>query len=71
MKEFDIFSKVDKTVFSVGTLNNEIDDKDYWLSVSPEERLQAIELIRQTLYGYSFTTPRLQRVFEVTELTAS
>ncbi|MCL4479270.1 MAG: hypothetical protein M1381_09280 [Deltaproteobacteria bacterium] len=70
MKEFDIFSKVDKTAFSVGTLNHDIDDRDFWLSKSPEERLRAIELIRQTIYGYSFTTARLQRVFEIIELTA-
>ncbi len=70
MKEFDIFSKVDKTAFSVGTLNHDIDDRDYWLSKSPEERLRAIELIRQTIYGYSFPTRGLQRVFEIIELTA-
>ncbi len=71
MRDFDLFAKIDKTVVSVSTLYNEIDDKDYWLSKSSEERLKAVELIRQTLYGYSFATARLQRIFEITELTAS
>ncbi len=69
MREIDTFAKVDRSVFSFGTLNHDRDDKDYWLSKSPEERFRTIELIRQTIYGYSFPTPRLQRVVEITKLT--
>ncbi len=71
MRDFDLFTKIDKTAISVSTLYNEIDDKDYWLSKSSEERLKAVELIRQTLYGYSFSTAGFQRILEIAELTAS
>ena len=60
--------KVDKTAFSVGSLFDESADKTYWLSKTVYERLQALELMRQTIYGYDPSSLRLQRVFEVTEL---
>ena len=59
---------VDKTVFSVASLFDESDEKAYWLSKTPYERLQAVELMRQVIYGYEPATARLQRFFEVAEL---
>ncbi|MCL6642433.1 MAG: hypothetical protein K6T71_03815 [Candidatus Bipolaricaulota bacterium] len=61
-------SRIDRTAFSVASLGDESDDKAYWLAKTPIERLQALELIRQTIYGYTDATVRLQRVFEVAEL---
>jgi hypothetical protein len=60
----------DKTTFSVTSLSNADDDKAYWHSKSASERLQAIELMRQVIYGYDPASGRLQRIFEVAELTA-
>jgi hypothetical protein len=57
--------KVDRTAFSVGNLHDPSDEKEYWLSKTPEERLQALELMRQIIYGYDPNTTRLQRFFEV------
>lgn len=57
--------KMDKTAFSVVPLSEADDEKEYWLSKTPQERLQAVEFIRQVLYGYDPATARLQRVFEV------
>ncbi|MBA3314342.1 MAG: hypothetical protein M3552_19235 [Planctomycetota bacterium] len=57
--------EVDKTAFSVVPLSQADDDREYWLSKSPEERLRAMELIRRTLYGYTDPCPRLERVLEV------
>lgn len=57
--------KIDKTAFSVVPLSQADDEKEYWLSKTPQERLQALEFIRQVLYGYDPATTRLQRVFEV------
>lgn len=38
-------------------------DLEYWLSRTPDERLSAVEILRQNLYGYSNDNPpRLQRV---------
>ncbi len=57
--------KMDKTAFSVVSLTEADDDIAYWLSKTPEERLRAVELIRQTLYGYSPASAGLQRVFTI------
>jgi hypothetical protein len=59
--------KMDKTVFSVGDLNDASDDQQHWLSKTPMERLYTVELMRQMLYGYDPSTVRLQRFFEVVE----
>jgi hypothetical protein len=63
--------QVDKTAFSVASLFDESDEKDYWLSKSPYERLQAVELMRRVIYGYKPATIRFQRLFEVAELKTS
>jgi hypothetical protein len=62
---------MDKTAFSVSSLLDHSDDKIYWLSKSSQERLQAMELMRQTIYGYHPSTARLQRVLAIAELKAS
>lgn len=43
-------------------------DRRYWLSKTPAERFEALELLRQIAYGYDPATERLQRVLEVVEL---
>jgi len=58
--------RMDKTAFSVGSLGDEGDEKAYWQSKAPEERLAAVELMRQITYGYDPSTTRLQRVLSVT-----
>jgi hypothetical protein len=61
----------DKTTFSVVSLAEADDEKTYWQSKSAHERLQAVEHMRQVIYGYPPATGRLQRIFEVAELAAS
>ncbi len=63
----DLFNKLDRTAFSVGELHGESDEKAYWLSKTPAERLAAVEFLRQVAYGYDPITERLQRVLEVVE----
>lgn len=60
--------KIDKKVFSLGSLLEPSDEKAYWLSRTPCERLQAAELMRQVVYGYDPSTTRLQRVLEIAHL---
>ena len=60
---------MDKTAFSVVALHDNSDDKEYWKSKTGEERLAALEYLRQVAYGYDPTTTRLQRVFEVVKRT--
>ena len=65
--------KMDKAKFSVLSSFEEADeaDKTYWHSKTPQERLEALELMRQINYGYNPTTERLQRVLEVDEFIPS
>jgi len=60
---------MDKTAFSVNSLDDESDEKLYWLSKTPVERLYSVEMMRQMLYGYDPVTARLQRFFETAELS--
>jgi hypothetical protein len=60
-------AKIDKTAFSTGSLLDPSDEKAYWLSKTPKERLQAVELMRQIVYGYDPSTTRLQRVLETAQ----
>ena len=47
------------------------DEKTYWKSKTPKERLHAAEVLRQQYYklkGYG-SEPRLQRVYRITKRT--
>ena len=72
MHTIDTF-RMDKEEFSVLSSFQEADeaDKAYWHSKSPQERMAALELMRQINYGYDPTTERLQRVLEIVEFTPS
>jgi len=62
------FPRIDRTAFSVVSSFEEADkqDKEYWLSRTPQERLQYMELLRRINYGPA-ATARLQRVLEIVE----
>lgn len=70
MKAVDTF-KMDKSALSVASISEETDDKEYWHAKTPQERLEAVELMRQINYGYDPATTRLQRVLEIVQLTSS
>ena len=72
MRAIDSF-KMDKEEFSVLSSFEEADeaDKAYWHSKTPQERMAALELMRQINYGYDPTTERLQRILEIAEFTPS
>jgi hypothetical protein len=59
---------MDRTAFSVVSLHDDPDEKAYWLAKAPHERLEAVELMRQVVYGYQPASDRLQRFFEVAQL---
>jgi hypothetical protein len=59
--------RLDRTKFSVGSLDEPSDEKAFWLSQTPAERLRALEYLRQVAYGYDPDTTRLQRVLEVAQ----
>ena len=63
--------RMDKTAFSVVSLTEESDEKEYWQTKTPQERLETVELLRQLNYGYDPATARLQRVLAIAELERS
>lgn len=62
------WDKLDKTAFSVCDLDDQGTDLAYWLTRTPQERLAAVEFLRQMMYGYDPTTARMERVLEVDDL---
>ena len=62
-----VFPKVDRSIIAVGSAFEESDEKAYWLTKSPLERLEAVELYRRIAFGYDPFTTRLQRVLESAE----
>ena len=61
--------KVDKTTMVISSLDDPTDETIYWSTKTPSERLAALEVMRQIIYGYDPTTTRLQRVLTITERT--
>jgi hypothetical protein len=62
--------KVDRAAFSVTSLDD-TDEKEYWFSKTSYERLEALEWMRQVIYGYSPSTTRLQRVLTIAQFPSS
>ena len=67
MESVDLQTRIDKKSLVISSLDDDSDERAYWLSQTPQMRLQALEQMRQILYGYH-TAPRLQRVLTVTQL---
>lgn len=67
--KMDTLPRLNKKIVSVTSLDNIEEEKGYWLSKSPLERIQAIEINRRMVYGQDQITSRLQRFFETAELT--
>jgi len=63
---------MDKTIKKIELHDKHNYDLDYWLSKTPEERLSAIEFLRQQ-YFMMINEPeqRLQRVFRIIKLKQS
>ena len=58
--------RIDREAVSVVTLGVEDDDREYWHSRTPHERLRHLEFLRRVNYGYQ-PTERIQRVLEVAQ----
>ena len=69
MRAIDTF-RVDKgTLFVLSSFEKADEtDKAYWHSKTSQERLEALELMRQINYDYNPTTDRVQRVLEIAQL---
>ena len=67
----DYIPRLDKTRLNVSSLNDIMEEKEYWLSQKQVDRLNAIEINRQMVYGTNRTSSRLQRLLEIAELQRS
>ena len=63
--------KMDRSALTISSLSEEGDDRAYWRQATPDERLLALEFMRQVCNGYNPLTDRLQRLLTITELGAS
>jgi len=59
--------RLDRSAFSVVSLDEQDDEGAYWADKTPEERMRALEYLRRMAYGDA-ATARLQRVLSVAEL---
>lgn len=62
--------KINKTQLVISSLEEPTDETNYWLAKTPLERLTALELMRQIIYGYDPASARLQRVLTITQRTS-
>ncbi|GJM41029.1 MAG: hypothetical protein DHS20C20_13110 [Ardenticatenaceae bacterium] len=67
MNSNELSAKIDKTALSITSLEEDTDEIAYWQQKTPQERLAALELMRQIVYGYDPATCRLQRVLTITQ----
>ena len=64
----DNVPRLNKKIVKVTSLDDIEEEKRYWMSKSPLERIEAIEINRRMIYGQDRVTSRLQRFFETAEL---
>lgn len=57
--------KMDKAVFSTVSLYDDSGETEYWRTQSHQARMEALEFMRQVMYGYDPTTERIPRLIEV------
>ena len=67
--DMDKIPSLNKKIVNITSLDDIEEEKKYWFSKSPLERIEAIEINRRMIYGQDRTTSRLQRFFETSELS--
>jgi hypothetical protein len=53
--------------FSTGSFEDAPDDRAYWLSKPPEDRIEAVEFILRQFYSYGKAEQEFRRFFEIVE----
>jgi len=59
--------RLDKQALSVASLSDPSDEPSFWHAQTPQARLEALEFMRQVMYGEDAATGRLQRILAVAE----
>jgi hypothetical protein len=65
----DKLPSLNKKIVKLTSLDDIDEEKKYWFSKSPLERIEAIEINRRMIYGQDRVTSRLQRFFETSDLS--
>ena len=65
----DKLPSLNKNIVNVTSLDDIEEEKKYWISKTPLERIEAIEINRRMVYGQDRVTSRLQRILETSELS--
>ena len=60
----DKLPRLNKKIVNVTSLDDIEEEKRYWISKTPIERIEAIEINRRMIYGQDRVTSRLQRFFD-------
>ncbi len=60
--------RMDKTALSAGKVGDDAETRAFWRRQTPRARLEALEFMRQVMYGYDPAADRLQRVLTVAKL---
>ncbi len=60
--------KIDKTKFSIAGLGDNSEERRYWHSRTPHERLIAVEIMRRIVYGDERCAAPIQKVLKITPL---
>ncbi len=60
--------RLDKTKITVSNSFDNTEEKEYWLSRTPEERLIHMERLRRICYGEKATGRMDKKVFEVIQV---
>ncbi len=63
----DNLPSLNKKIVKVTSLDDTEEEKKYWISRSPLQRIEAIEINRRMIYGQDRITSRLQRFLETSE----
>lgn len=63
--------RINKKVVTVTSLDDIAEEKQFWLSKKPLERLEAVEINRRMVYGKVQATSRLQRFLEIAKFPPS
>jgi hypothetical protein len=64
----DNMPRLNKQVVTIASLHDSGEEKQYWFSKGPQERIAAIELQRRMVYGKDRVASRLQRLLETADL---
>lgn len=64
----DNIPRLNKKIVRVTSFNDIEDEKQYWMSKNPLERIEAVEINRRMIYGQDRVASRLQRFFETAQL---